>query len=298
MLLLSNYNILFVNAVSVLHCVSKCSFPFTSFLKTPDPNPVARLTPLMDATNVKLSWERPPGRVDMYRLVWYQAESDPVSQASLNSQDDRKKRQSDQPQRRSVVVNGDSNETNIDTLFPGTLYVIEMTSISYGVESNKTLLTLRTRNIYAKNIFTRDDPNLNIFSFYNAVPLITSDIVIVKRHETNSLTLSYTPTPSSISRFSSYRFSLTDITKKTNVKEKTVDDPDRKVIFDDLIPGRLYEISGITGNRYKDQFKLFYLFYFIENFSVDRVGWSYISRSPPSSSAISGTGICYQCQGY
>ena len=76
------------------------------------------------------------------------------------------------------------------------------------------------------------------------MPLITSDIVIVKRHETNSLTLSYTPTPSSISRFGSYRFSLTDSTKKTNVKEKTVEDPDRKVIFDDLVPGRLYEISG------------------------------------------------------
>ena len=85
--------------------------------------------------------------------------------------------------------------------------------------------------------------NLILF-FKNLVPLITSDIVIVKRHETNSLTLRYTPTPSSISRFSSYRFSLTDTTKKTNVKEKAVDDPDRKVVFDDLVPGRLYEISG------------------------------------------------------
>lgn len=83
----------------------------------------------------------------MFRLVWYQAESDPVS-PSLNSQDDRKKRQTDQPQRRSVVVNGDSNTSYIDTLFPGTLYVIEMTSISYGVESNKTFLTLRTRNYH------------------------------------------------------------------------------------------------------------------------------------------------------
>ena len=100
---------------------------------------------MVDATNVTLSWERPPGRVDMFRLVWYQAESDPVS-PSLNSPEDRKKRQTDQPQRRSVVVNGDSNTSNIDTLFPGTLYVIEMTSISYGVESNKTFLTLRTRN--------------------------------------------------------------------------------------------------------------------------------------------------------
>ncbi|KAI9561811.1 hypothetical protein GHT06_012772 [Daphnia sinensis] len=202
------------------------------------PNPVARLTPLVDATNVTLSWERPPGRVDMYRLVWYQAESDPIL-PSLSLQDDRRKRQTDQPQKRSVVVNGDSNHSYIDTLFPGTLYVIEMTSISFGVESNKTLLTLRT------------------------LPLITSDIVIVKRHETNSLTLSYTPTPSSISRFNSYRFSLTDSTKKTNVKEKTVDDPDRKVIFDDLVPGRLYEISawtvsgGVTSHPVLRQVRLY-----------------------------------------
>ena len=89
------------------------------------------------------------------------------------------------------------------------------------------------------------DFNFKCQHFYRStVPLITSDIVIVKRHETNSLTLRYTPTPSSISRFNSYRFSLADSTKKTNVKEKAVDDPDRKVIFEDLVPGRFYEISG------------------------------------------------------
>lgn len=77
------------------------------------------------------------------------------------------------------------------------------------------------------------------------MPLVTSDIVIVKRHETNSLTLRYTPTPSSISRFNSYRFSLSDATKKAIVREKAVDDPDRKVIFDDLVPGRLYDITGL-----------------------------------------------------
>lgn len=117
-----------------------------------DPNPVARLTPLVDATNVTLTWERPQGRVDMYRLVWYQAESDPVAlpPSSTSSSDDsrRKKRQSEQLQKRSVVVNGDLNHSYIDTLFPGTLYVVEMTSLSFGVESNKTSLTLRTCTIY------------------------------------------------------------------------------------------------------------------------------------------------------
>lgn len=117
------------------------------FVVLSDPNPVARLTPVVDATNVTLTWIRPPGRVDMYRLVWYQAETDPVSPAPSGDTDDRKRRQTDGQQRRSVVVDGDSNQSYIDTLFPGTLYVIEMTSISYGVESNKTFLTLRTRKL-------------------------------------------------------------------------------------------------------------------------------------------------------
>ena len=115
---------------------------------------MARLTPLVDATNLTLSWERPAGRVDKYRLVWYQSDSDPVAQFSPNAagssgsgsdQDDvrRRRRQSDF-QKRSVVVSGDSNHSYIDTLFPGTLYVIEMTSLSYGVESNTTTMTLRT----------------------------------------------------------------------------------------------------------------------------------------------------------
>jgi len=205
------------------------------FQHTLYPNPVARLTPLVDATNVTLTWERPVGRIDMYRLVWYQPETESTlssvssgsstsSSSSRNkgSGSQRSRRQMDSFTKRSVVVSGESNHSYIDTLFPGTLYIVEMTSLSFGVESNRTTLTLRT------------------------LPLVTSDIVIVKRHETNSLTLRYTPTPSSISRFNSYRFSLSDATKKTIVREKAIDDPDRKVIIEDLVPGRLYDITGWT----------------------------------------------------
>ena len=112
-----------------------------------DPNPVARLTPLVDATNVTLTWERPLGRIDAYRLVWYPTETDSfVSSTSASEDHKRKRRQMNSSQKRSVVVTGDSNHSYIDTLFPGTLYVVEMTSLSYGVESNKTTLTLRTCN--------------------------------------------------------------------------------------------------------------------------------------------------------
>ena len=143
--------------IELQHTLCKFLLVFSSFMSRfnenlivffqLDPNPVARLTPVVDATNVSLTWIRPPGRVDMYRLVWYQAETDPVAPIPAVDTDDRKRRQTDGQQRRSVVVDGDSNQSYIDTLFPGTLYVIEMTSISYGVESNKTFLTLRTRKL-------------------------------------------------------------------------------------------------------------------------------------------------------
>lgn len=138
--------------------ICNCLLIYLTSFSILDPNPVARLTPLVDATNVTLTWERPAGRVDMYRLVWFQADSDPVSpvpsstsSSTTSLPDDsrrRRKRQSDPPQKRSVVVQGDSNHSYIDTLFPGTLYVVEMTSISFGVESNKTSLTLRTRKTF------------------------------------------------------------------------------------------------------------------------------------------------------
>lgn len=75
------------------------------------------------------------------------------------------------------------------------------------------------------------------------------------RHKTDSLTLTYTP--SSISRFNRFLFSLNVSTKKSNVKEKTVDDSDRNVIFDDLVPGRLYEICG-------KQIQKIYTFYYVQ----------------------------------
>ena len=123
------------------------------------PNPVARLTPMVDSSNITLTWEKPSGRVDMYRLVWYQSDADPVAAAAAalplpaaaaaaaaDEDSKRKKRLSD-PQRRSVVVDGDSNQASIDNLFPGMLYVVEMTCLSYSVESNRTTLPLRTRTL-------------------------------------------------------------------------------------------------------------------------------------------------------
>ena len=58
------------------------------------------------------------------------------------------------------------------------------------------------------------------------------------------LTMRYTPTPLTSSLFDTYRFMLSDA--NIPVKERAAQDPDRKVTFVDLMPGRLYNITVWT----------------------------------------------------
>lgn len=77
------------------------------------------------------------------------------------------------------------------------------------------------------------------------VPLIQSEVVVVNNHqERDSVTLRYTPTPSSSSKFDLYRFSLSE--PEIPVIEKAANDSDRKVTFQGLIPGKLYNITVWT----------------------------------------------------
>ncbi len=77
------------------------------------------------------------------------------------------------------------------------------------------------------------------------MPLITSEITIINRQETtNALTLRYTPTPLTRSLFDTYRFQLSD--EEVAPIEKAAQDPERKVTFANLTPGRLYTISMFT----------------------------------------------------
>lgn len=57
----------------------------------------------------------------------------------------------------------------------------------------------------------------------------------------SEVTLRYTPTPSSISLFDRYRFQLSD--PSIPPKEKLANETDRKVTFDGLVPGRLYNFT-------------------------------------------------------
>jgi receptor-type tyrosine-protein phosphatase beta len=77
------------------------------------------------------------------------------------------------------------------------------------------------------------------------VPLLQSEIVVVNDQQiTDALTLRYTKTPKSVSRFDTYRFQLSD--PNIPIKEKAANDTETKVTFTDLIPGRLYNITVWT----------------------------------------------------
>lgn len=74
------------------------------------------------------------------------------------------------------------------------------------------------------------------------MPLITSEITIINKQDiTDALTLRYTPTPLTRSLFDTYRFRLSD--PNVALLEKAAQDPDRRVTFAELTPGRLYNIT-------------------------------------------------------
>lgn len=111
----------------------------------------------------------------------------------------------------------------IGDLMPGVQYKFDIQTTSYGILSGTTSLYPRT------------------------MPLIQSDVVVAngeKEDERDTITLSYTPTPQSSSKFDIYRFSLGDA--EIRDKEKLANDTDRKVTFTGLVPGRLYNITVWT----------------------------------------------------
>lgn len=80
------------------------------------------------------------------------------------------------------------------------------------------------------------------------MPLIQSEVVVVNNQQsTDSISLRYTPTPQDTSKFDIYRFSLSE----ANIpdQEKTANDSDRLVTFNNLIPGRLYNITVWTVSK-------------------------------------------------
>jgi cadherin 5 type 2 (VE-cadherin) len=114
------------------------------------------------------------------------------------------------------------------------------------------------------------------------VPLILSEILAVNDQQlaTDTLTLRYTPTPQTASRFTKYRFQLSEASHQTNIQpiayqsstitpsdpgsgiatasstgtvfiaEKLASDNEWKVTWHSLVPGRLYDITVWTVSAY------------------------------------------------
>lgn len=94
----------------------------------------------------------------------------------------------------------------ISDLTPGVEYKFDIHTISYNLISDVTQLSART------------------------LPLIQSEVLVVNNHgERDTVTLSYTPTPQTSSKFDLYRFSLGD--PDIPDREKMANDTDRKVTF-------------------------------------------------------------------
>ncbi|XP_059616511.1 tyrosine-protein phosphatase 10D isoform X1 [Phlebotomus argentipes] len=192
--------------------------------QTVRPNPVSNIIPLVDSTNITLEWPRPEGRVETYFVHWWpvanpdQVHTKNVSEVYVIPMSWAGESASE------VKLSIDETPTVhvlIGDLMPGVLYQFKIHTISYGLISDITQLTTRTK------------------------PLIQSEVFVVNNlQERDMVTLSYTPTPQTSSKFDLYRFSLGD--PDILDKEKLANDTDRKVTFTGLMPGRLYNITVWT----------------------------------------------------
>ncbi|XP_049825437.1 tyrosine-protein phosphatase 10D isoform X2 [Aethina tumida] len=173
------------------------------------PNPVSNIAPLVDSNNVTLEWPRPEGRVETYVVVWFET----TTPNKLNKKN----------------VTQIQNETGpvrllVGDLIPGVEYTFNIKAVSNDLQSDITKLRTRT------------------------MPLIQSEVVVVNNQQTtDSISLRYTPTPQTSSKFDVYRFSLSE----SNIpdQEKAANDSDRLVTFTGLTPGRLYNITVWTVSQ-------------------------------------------------
>ncbi|XP_053600503.1 tyrosine-protein phosphatase 10D isoform X2 [Plodia interpunctella] len=200
-----------------------------SQLHTVRPNPVSNVAALVDTRNMTLEWPRPGGRAERYGLRWRALDPE---DAALPAQE-----------RNLTAGGGKSVRALLDGLQPGTGYRLEITAHSYNLTSDVFTMDTRTR------------------------PLIQSEMTIVNEsgdpdaeNETYSATLKviYTRTPESASRFDGYRFRLEagEVGEAGEAGEaapreelRAADAASQHVVFRDLVPGRLYNVTMWTVAR-------------------------------------------------
>lgn len=168
------------------------------------PNAIYEIKHVLDSYNLTFQWSMPAGRVDYY-IVVYNTVRDPTIQQS-----------------KQIPVNntrtGQLISAIIDQLRPGELYSFMFYAVSYNLRSEGFGMQLRT------------------------LPVINSVInVVIDEHATKTLGIKYTPTPSKLVIFDRYRFQISE--PSAPIQEKMQNDTNRLVLFDNLVPGKLYNIS-------------------------------------------------------
>ncbi|XP_055949262.1 tyrosine-protein phosphatase 10D-like [Argiope bruennichi] len=168
------------------------------------PKPIKKVKETLDSYNITFEWEVPEGYRDYY-IILYNPIDDPQNQKSLQvAANDTK------PMEKMDVI--------IDELKPGELYSFRFYAVSHNLRSEGITVQTRTK------------------------PVIDSVINIVTReHETKTLGIKYTPTPRRSVVFDRYRFQLSD--SSVPAQEKLFNDTNRLVLFDNLVPGKLYDIT-------------------------------------------------------
>lgn len=168
------------------------------------PNAIYEIKHVLDSYNLTFQWSMPAGRVDYYIIV-YNTVREPTVQQS-----------------KQIPVNntriGQLITAVIDVLRPGELYSFMFYAVSYNLRSEGIGMQLRT------------------------LPVINSVInVVIDEHATKGLGIKYTPTPSKLVIFDRYRFQISE--PSAPIQERLQNDTNRLVVFDNLVPGKLYNIS-------------------------------------------------------
>ncbi|XP_064488977.1 tyrosine-protein phosphatase 10D-like isoform X2 [Ornithodoros turicata] len=177
------------------------------------PNAIKHVRHFLDSQNITFEWMVPTGRVDYYTILY-----SPVRDAQA---------QKTKQVPANATREGDNVSVIVDNLKPGELYSFRMYAVSHEVRSE--VIGVQTRTM----------------------PVIDSVInIVADEHETRTLGIKYTPTPQRHVVFDRYRFQLSDT--GIPAQEKLSNETNRLVLFDNLTPGRLYNISiwTISGGVY------------------------------------------------
>ncbi|CAM1318251.1 Uncharacterised protein g6905 [Pycnogonum litorale] len=171
--------------------------------QTVEPSRITEVRHILDSYNITFKWTVPEGRIDYYLIV-YNVAHNPSNQTT-----------------RHITSNKTSGQTMsviVGELKPGELYSFRFYTISHGVRSNGISIQPRT------------------------MPVIDSYVnIIINQQERDTLGIRYTRTSTKLVVFNRYRFQLSD--PSILAQEKLANDTNRLILFNNLTPGKLYNIS-------------------------------------------------------